>query len=32
MKANFLNNDQILKLSDELQMFCEGNLSHKECL
>ena len=32
MKANFLNNNQIPKLSDKLQMFREGNLSNKECL
>ena len=32
MKANFLNDDQIPKLSDELKMICEGVLLNNECL
>ena len=31
-KANFLNDDQIPKLRDELQMTCEGVLLNNECL
>ena len=31
-KANFLNDDQIPKLRDELQMICEGVLLNNECL